>query len=587
MIKSIWIRNFRSISNQRLELSNLSVFVGNNDAGKSNYLRALNLFFNNSTDPETSLDFEKDFSAYANLVRNKAKEISVEITFSPPNSFTDRRDIVWRKAWRKDSPGAYSNTRRYADGSELDARKKAGVWLDKLQYKYVPATKGSDYFSSLLCDLHDTLAATIETELKGASASFIQAIQEHTSSISTSILSRLSLTSSIQIPENLRTLFEVLDFQTGAGPNYVSLKRRGDGVKTRHIPIILKFLADQKNKVKSSGSIRYDTIWGYEEPENNLELSKSFDLAQEFFDYSSEIQILLTTHSSAFYTLATSNKNCKCFLVKKQPDSESLAGAVDGSQISWIDDSLGLMPFVAPYIKEKIAEIAKLREAIRGTEQTVRLIDHPTLFVEGRTDKALLKYALSVHATGLDSAMKISTATGAGANWVADRLMAASHLSDMTHKIGGLLDKDEAGDAAAKKINEVISQRPSAQGRVKVLRLKAPVHLRAMFGNGIKIPLGLEEMIPAAAWIHAAESNWLEPREDLLKYNPNFSKLDVTFLKHCEDLGCSEDEIRYVKFRVSDNYKSEFAAWVRNSGDHAMLAGLEELLKDIKQLFSN
>ena len=44
-------------------------------------------------------------------------------------------------------------------------------------------------------------------------------------------------------------------------------------------------------------------IWGYEEPENNLEMLAAFNLAKDFIDYSKEIQILLTTHSPGFYNL--------------------------------------------------------------------------------------------------------------------------------------------------------------------------------------------------------------------------------------------------------------------------------------------
>ncbi|MCB0293377.1 MAG: AAA family ATPase, partial [Calditrichaeota bacterium] len=52
IIKSIRICNFRSIDEVKLDVSagDLCIIVGNNDAGKSNILRALNLFFNGETD---------------------------------------------------------------------------------------------------------------------------------------------------------------------------------------------------------------------------------------------------------------------------------------------------------------------------------------------------------------------------------------------------------------------------------------------------------------------------------------------------------------------------------------------------------
>ena len=48
LIQKIEIENFRSsVSVNLSNLSDLVVFAGANDSGKSNILRALNLFFNN------------------------------------------------------------------------------------------------------------------------------------------------------------------------------------------------------------------------------------------------------------------------------------------------------------------------------------------------------------------------------------------------------------------------------------------------------------------------------------------------------------------------------------------------------------
>lgn len=46
ILTSVKIKNFRSIEDRTIDLQDLAVFVGNNDAGKSNVLKALNLFFN-------------------------------------------------------------------------------------------------------------------------------------------------------------------------------------------------------------------------------------------------------------------------------------------------------------------------------------------------------------------------------------------------------------------------------------------------------------------------------------------------------------------------------------------------------------
>lgn len=63
-------------------------------------------------------------------------------------------------------------------------------------------------------------------------------------------------------------LFGSLDFLSEM---QISLNERGDGIKARHIPIILKFIAEKTKTLQARGNPPYTFIWGYEEPENNLE----------------------------------------------------------------------------------------------------------------------------------------------------------------------------------------------------------------------------------------------------------------------------------------------------------------------------
>ena len=64
-IRRIEITNFRSIQKIVIDSARLQIIVGNNDAGKSNILRALNLFFNSQTNQGESFDFSTDYNIYA------------------------------------------------------------------------------------------------------------------------------------------------------------------------------------------------------------------------------------------------------------------------------------------------------------------------------------------------------------------------------------------------------------------------------------------------------------------------------------------------------------------------------------------
>ncbi|WP_350147742.1 AAA family ATPase [Pyruvatibacter sp.] len=52
LIKEIEIAYFRSLYKERIRhVEDMNIFFGRNDSGKSNVVRALNLFFNGETNP--------------------------------------------------------------------------------------------------------------------------------------------------------------------------------------------------------------------------------------------------------------------------------------------------------------------------------------------------------------------------------------------------------------------------------------------------------------------------------------------------------------------------------------------------------
>ncbi len=100
LIKSVRIRNFRSIIDETFELDYYNCFVGINDSGKSNVLKALNLFFNNETEFGMGLDFANDFSQYAHVGAHQAKEITISLEINVPSTYKESGVKTWTKVWR-------------------------------------------------------------------------------------------------------------------------------------------------------------------------------------------------------------------------------------------------------------------------------------------------------------------------------------------------------------------------------------------------------------------------------------------------------------------------------------------------------
>ncbi len=139
-IEKIIVKNFRSIVNEEIISKNITVFVGKNDAGKSNILRALNLFFHNETDLGQKFNFETDYSKFAVIKKNKAKEIEIRLFLTPPDTFKGHsKKIIWIKKWRE--TGLFSELTKFANGSAITDRSRVKVWLRRLQFHYVPAIK--------------------------------------------------------------------------------------------------------------------------------------------------------------------------------------------------------------------------------------------------------------------------------------------------------------------------------------------------------------------------------------------------------------------------------------------------------------
>ena len=103
MITGIEIRNFRSIGRMRLNCEDITTFIGENDAGKSNILRALNLFFNNETDYGHPFDFKQDWNRNAKEIQGRANEIRIALTLRLPSGYI-RPNLPKSVRWR--NPGA-------------------------------------------------------------------------------------------------------------------------------------------------------------------------------------------------------------------------------------------------------------------------------------------------------------------------------------------------------------------------------------------------------------------------------------------------------------------------------------------------
>ncbi len=582
-ITRVKVINFRSLAHAEINLASYTALVGLNDSGKSNLLRALNLFFNNQTDIDQPLNFDLDYSQQAKIVRKKAKQIEIEVEFTVPKTYKEKSRIVWKKTFRSDSLEPYTDKVMKKNGGELGRNSRIDYWLRHIVFEYVPAVRGKNYFSKLKRRLYNTLAATVAPKLNNASNSFLSDLRREVSKIESESERLLQLKTEFTLPANLGELFEILDFDAADPHSKTSLHYRGDGIQGRHIPIILKFLADQRRSSSSKGKPVSETIWGYEEPENNLELIKQIETAKEFENNSKSIQILLSTHSPAFYGPAKERKSIR-FAIR----NDGHTTFEEGSPSELIDKNLGLMPFIEPYLEKAITERKELIDQLQSLQSETLVKNKAALYVEGDTDKIILEAVFEK--LGLQRKFEINSKPklGAGVNWVVNYCVARAAMVDLNEKTAALFDDDEAGEKAF----DLLCTQTTAigrEGRVKTFKIaKRNSHdeIRAIKKSQIKIPFSIEEICGKEIWDFAETKNWLVARDSLAKDNYHLLGLD-TKLNDIINSTFHDDHLRrLIKFKINPTEKGKFAKqFAKTLTTEKIPKTLAELAHEIQNYF--
>ena len=575
------IRNFRSLADVSVSAKALTVFVGCNDEGKSNLLRALDLFFNSETRRYT-MNWATDYSGYARKIRRKAPQIEITLTFTLPDSFSVGQPVVWKRIWRK--TGLHKEDIKRADGGDLPARSKAYAYLKTLRYEYIPAIKGTEYFEKLLGSVHDMLDTTVQSDIRAASANFTKAIRSHIGGILHDLENQLGLKSDLELPSDLRRLFTELEFRSDAGNHRVALSQRGDGIKVRHIPIILHWLAHQANHLSAPGRPRVETIWGYEEPENNLETRRCFELAEFFLQNSGSIQTFLTTHSPVFYSVLQPKEHDAVSLaeVRLGTTGTEVVTRMPGQQgdMMALHSSIGFLELIGPHVREWKEKNNRLEERIEEGIFT----DQPTIFVEGPSDKAIIE-AVITRFSSKASMVKVlcSERNGGGHSWVSDSLIAWHH-SRPSERAVGLFDGDDASQPSLKKFIDLVEER--AKGSTKAFKYKIkPAGISLQITQaGVKLQPAIEEICPAEVWKTAERRGWLEDRPNLPKLY-HFRETDITFNDWLTKKLREPSMLLIARKKVFQNHKRDFAnevvTAIQNAQDLDILEPLQEMVSEL------
>ncbi|HBX0883778.1 TPA: ATP-dependent endonuclease [Klebsiella pneumoniae] len=403
LIKQVEIAYFRSIYKDDLNnCSGTNIIFGRNDAGKSNVLRALNLFFRNETNPNQAFRFERDFShtrrSEATPENDIRKFVYVKIWFTTPiNWRASLGDSFWvKKQWsitNQEEPKFYSSI------TQPNLQQYLTRFLNKIQFHYIPAIKDRKIFEGLQAEIYKVISE--HAEFSGSLTNFTEALRNRTQELTQGLLTSLKINSSVSTPRDLTDLFKSLDFEVTSeeGDSYSLTLQRGDGIQVRHIPQILSFLSDNSSK-------EYH-VWGFEEPENSLELANAIEEAKVFLELgkANNKQIFLTSHSPAFFSLKDDGVS-KYFVSKTHQHMGRLNSVVkelskDSTQLpSELMGETPHLPVISSYLEQAHAEIEKSKELSASLEQKLLQHNASIVFVEGATDAAVFAKAWELFVGG-------------------------------------------------------------------------------------------------------------------------------------------------------------------------------------------
>lgn len=491
LVEEIEISYFRSFYKFRFkDLKDLNVIFGKNDAGKSNIIRAINLFFSGETDHLRRFEFPIDFSekraSEATESDDVRKFLYVKITFNTPISY---RPSLGERFYVK---------RQWTVSRGLDFHEEVSTsipsnrrhivtrFINKVRFIYIPAIKDIRIFEMLLTNIHSTIS--LSEEFMHAVSAFSDQLQSITANLFDRLPKEVSASTKIGAPTQLSQLFQTLDFETlsvGDRSPKSLIRQRGDGIKVRHIPELLNYIS-QYDKYEYH-------IWGFEEPENSLDFTSSQSESQRLLGLakSERIQIFITTHSPSFYMLDDPSIQ-KCY-IRKTDDGES--SIVQGKELGKFDAASALEEgFYLPSLAEELRRISEVEDRARRAEERVgelnlelARISAPVVLTEGRTDARILATAWSKRRDGEPPFHIRSCETGGenagsgngGADSLAIRLKGIS--SDHPNAVIGLFDYDEKGISAFKldknfidiKVGDSIAKR-GIHGRSYAACLPAP-----------------------------------------------------------------------------------------------------------------
>lgn len=322
LISRIEIHRFRSISDASFIAEDLTIFSGTNNSGKSNILRALNLFFNGETSFGNPYKFEKDYNIAYTGQAGGQRIIKVTVHFpgqgngalEKPFSISRTFDIVGNSSYNYHSSDTIIQSKLDKDDGNI--KRQYTRFLNKIVYFYIPAVRDKNFVQSLLLNFEQLIDRDMGGDFDKSIQDLSAILAKKSAEISKDFESFVHLPTEAALSSKKSDILGAVEVNVDSGIDVlrkikgktkpervkVNIFSSGDGILMSYLAYFIAHISKKLEDKKF--------IWGFEEPENSLEYSKVQKLAQDFSErFVRYAQIFITTHSPAFINLKDEKQN--------------------------------------------------------------------------------------------------------------------------------------------------------------------------------------------------------------------------------------------------------------------------------------
>ncbi|SMC33639.1 response regulator [Moheibacter sediminis] len=211
----------------------------------------------------------------------------------------------------------------------------------------------------------------------------------------------------------------------------------------------------------------------------------------------------------------------------------------------------------------------------------------PSIFTEGLTDKTYIEEAIDLFYPEKKDFLHIISQKNAGANWVANQVpiwaMKLQMLDGVYIKAIGLLDSDEAGNIARKKIEERnLTDNEKRCCSIYQLKPSYSEEILKYYKLGCKIEIEIESLFPTKILKLADDKGWLEYRVPTFVEAPkDWIQHEETTLQYIERKNNADLNPLYLK-KVKISNKDDFRKLIQAFDcKHEVYSNFKILLDDL------